>query len=78
MATPSVGVGLEKYLSQPGATFVAVEAGADTKPLQDLEAKAREQGYVILKAAASRNGPTYVFEHAFHDASQKPEYKESK
>src|SRR3990172_7155169 len=76
MATPSVGVGLEKYLSQPGATFVAVEAGADTKPLQDLEAKAREQGYVILKAAASRNGPTYVFEHAFHDASQKPEYKE--
>jgi tetratricopeptide (TPR) repeat protein len=65
MAAPiSPDSGLEKYLSQPGAVFIAVEAGADAAQLKDLEAKAKEKGYEVLKASADNSELGYVFEKA--------------
>ena len=55
---------LDSYLEKP-VRFTAVEAGADTTQLKDLQEQAGKLGYAVLKATA---GADYIFEKAFKDA----------
>lgn len=53
------------YFEKPGSYFTAVEAGADTTQLKDLQEQASKLGYAVLKATA---GADYIFEKALKDA----------
>lgn len=56
---------LNSYLEKPGSYFTAVEAGADTTQLKDLQEQASKLGYAVLKATV---GADYIFEKALKDA----------
>lgn len=56
---------VNNYLEKPGSYFFAVEAGADTTQLKDLQEQAGKLGYTVLKASP---GAEYLFGKAFKDA----------